>query len=83
MNPGLVQAICKSIGNDWMANCGGAIHGHADGCSQVLERCVKPLIRLVVRNMIEPLGSGALLTTFNIFVLRTDVLYFTLPFYLT
>ena len=31
MHPGLVQAICKSIGNDWMANCGGAIHGHPEG----------------------------------------------------
>jgi ribulose-bisphosphate carboxylase large chain len=31
MNPGLVDALRKSIGNDWMANCGGAIHGHPDG----------------------------------------------------
>ena len=31
MHPGLVDALRKSIGNDWMANCGGAIHGHPDG----------------------------------------------------
>lgn len=31
MHPGLVQAICDKIGNDWMANCGGAIHGHPSG----------------------------------------------------
>lgn len=31
MHPGLVDAIRKKIGNNWMANCGGAIHGHPDG----------------------------------------------------
>ena len=31
MHPGLVNALRKSIGNDWMANCGGAIHGHPNG----------------------------------------------------
>jgi ribulose-bisphosphate carboxylase large chain len=31
MHPGLVQAIRKEIGDDWMANCGGAIHGHPGG----------------------------------------------------
>jgi len=31
MHPGLVNAICDKIGNNWMANCGGAIHGHPDG----------------------------------------------------
>jgi len=31
MHPGLVDAIRTKIGNDWMANCGGAIHGHPGG----------------------------------------------------
>jgi len=31
MHPGLVDAIRKKIGDNWMANCGGAIHGHPDG----------------------------------------------------
>ena len=31
MHPGLVDALRSSIGNDWMANCGGAIHGHPNG----------------------------------------------------
>jgi ribulose-bisphosphate carboxylase large chain len=31
MNPGLVQAINKRFGNDYMANVGGAIHGHPGG----------------------------------------------------
>jgi hypothetical protein len=31
MHPGLVQAIRTEIGDDWMANCGGAIHGHPGG----------------------------------------------------
>ena len=31
MQPGLVQSIVKEIGNDFMANCGGAIHGHPGG----------------------------------------------------
>ena len=31
MHPGLVQAIRERFGNDWMANCGGAIHGHPEG----------------------------------------------------
>ena len=31
MHPGLVDAICASVGVDWMANCGGGIHGHPEG----------------------------------------------------
>jgi len=31
MHPGLVEAIRSEIGIDWMANCGGAIHGHPQG----------------------------------------------------
>jgi ribulose-bisphosphate carboxylase large chain len=31
MHPGLVDALRKEIGNDWMANCGGGIHGHPNG----------------------------------------------------
>ena len=31
MHPGLVQALRNKIGNDWMANCGGSIHGHPGG----------------------------------------------------
>jgi ribulose 1,5-bisphosphate carboxylase large subunit-like protein len=31
MHPGLVEGICNQIGNNWMANCGGAIHGHPGG----------------------------------------------------
>jgi ribulose 1,5-bisphosphate carboxylase large subunit-like protein len=31
MHPGLVEAIRAEIGIDWMANCGGAIHGHPHG----------------------------------------------------
>jgi len=31
MNPGLVQAINKRFGYDYMANTGGAIHGHPGG----------------------------------------------------
>jgi len=31
MHPGLVEAIRAEIGIDWMANCGGAIHGHPQG----------------------------------------------------
>ena len=31
MHPGLVEAIRTEIGIDWMANCGGAIHGHPQG----------------------------------------------------
>ena len=31
MHPGLVKALVNKIGNDWMANCGGAIHGHPNG----------------------------------------------------
>ena len=31
MHPGLVEAIRNEIGIDWMANCGGAIHGHPQG----------------------------------------------------
>lgn len=31
MHPGLVQAINKRFGIDYMANCGGAIHGHPGG----------------------------------------------------
>ena len=31
MNPGLVQAINRRFGIDWMANVGGALHGHPGG----------------------------------------------------
>ncbi len=31
MHPGLVQAINRRFGNDYMANVGGAIHGHPGG----------------------------------------------------
>tara|TARA_Y100000741_G_scaffold341366_1_gene303617 strand:- start:523 stop:708 length:186 start_codon:yes stop_codon:yes gene_type:complete len=31
MHPGLVQAIVKKFGNDFIANVGGAIHGHPMG----------------------------------------------------
>ena len=31
MHPGLVQAIIKKFGNDFIANVGGAIHGHPMG----------------------------------------------------
>lgn len=31
MHPGLVEAIKKRFGNDFMANVGGAIHGHPGG----------------------------------------------------
>ena len=31
MHPGLVEGIRNQIGDKWMANCGGAIHGHPGG----------------------------------------------------
>jgi len=31
MHPGLIKAINKRFGTDYMANVGGAIHGHPDG----------------------------------------------------
>ena len=31
MHPGLVDAIRKVFGNQWMANVGGALHGHPGG----------------------------------------------------
>ena len=31
MHPGIVQAIVRRFGTRWMANCGGAIHGHPGG----------------------------------------------------
>ncbi len=31
MHPGLVEIIREKFGNDWMANVGGAIHGHPKG----------------------------------------------------
>lgn len=31
MNPGLVDYINKRVGHDWLANVGGALHGHPDG----------------------------------------------------
>ncbi len=31
MHPGLVDGIRAQIGSDWMANCGGALHGHPGG----------------------------------------------------
>ena len=31
MHPGIVDAIRSKMGNDWMANVGGALHGHPGG----------------------------------------------------
>jgi ribulose 1,5-bisphosphate carboxylase large subunit-like protein len=31
MHPGIVNAIIKRFGNDFMANCGGSLHGHPGG----------------------------------------------------
>lgn len=31
MHPGLVNSIVKKVGFDFIANCGGAIHGHPNG----------------------------------------------------
>jgi ribulose 1,5-bisphosphate carboxylase large subunit-like protein len=31
MHPGLVEHITNKVGNDYMANCGGSIHGHPLG----------------------------------------------------
>ncbi len=31
MHPGIVKAIERRFGTQWMANCGGAIHGHPGG----------------------------------------------------
>lgn len=31
MHPGIVNAICTRFGNNFMANCGGSIHGHPGG----------------------------------------------------
>jgi ribulose-bisphosphate carboxylase large chain len=31
MHPGIVNAVKKRFGNDFMANCGGSIHGHPGG----------------------------------------------------
>jgi ribulose-bisphosphate carboxylase large chain len=31
MHPGLVQHIVKKVGNNYLANCGGALHGHPGG----------------------------------------------------
>jgi len=31
MHPGIVNAIVKRFGNNFMANCGGSIHGHPGG----------------------------------------------------
>ena len=31
MHPGIVNAVVKRYGNDFMANCGGSIHGHPGG----------------------------------------------------
>lgn len=33
MHPGLVEKIRELVGNDWMANVGGALHGHPGGTS--------------------------------------------------
>lgn len=30
-HPGLTDLVCKKVGNDFMANVGGAIHGHPEG----------------------------------------------------
>jgi len=34
MHPGIVKAIVKRFGNNFMANCGGSIHGHPGGTKQ-------------------------------------------------
>jgi ribulose 1,5-bisphosphate carboxylase large subunit-like protein len=31
MHPGLVEAISKRFGVDYLANCGGSLHGHPSG----------------------------------------------------
>ncbi len=31
MHPGIVNKVTEIFGNDYMANCGGSIHGHPDG----------------------------------------------------
>jgi ribulose-bisphosphate carboxylase large chain len=31
MHPGLIDKVTDAVGNDYMANVGGAIHGHPDG----------------------------------------------------
>jgi len=31
MHPGLIEKIRGGFGDDWMANVGGAIHGHPEG----------------------------------------------------
>lgn len=31
MHPGIVTAVTKKFGNNYMANCGGSIHGHPGG----------------------------------------------------
>lgn len=31
MHPGIVQSIVNTVGNNFIANCGGAIHGHPGG----------------------------------------------------
>lgn len=31
MHPGIVNSITKKVGNNYMANVGGAIHGHDGG----------------------------------------------------
>jgi len=31
MHPGLVSAVTKRFGNDYLANCGGSLHGHPMG----------------------------------------------------
>jgi ribulose 1,5-bisphosphate carboxylase large subunit-like protein len=33
MHPGLVNHIKKIVGNDFLANSGGAVHGHPEGTS--------------------------------------------------
>lgn len=34
MHPGLVDYVRSQIGSNWMANCGGSIHGHPNGTRQ-------------------------------------------------
>ena len=31
MHPGLISAVCERFGFDYLANCGGSIHGHPSG----------------------------------------------------
>jgi ribulose 1,5-bisphosphate carboxylase large subunit-like protein len=47
MHPGLVEYITKKTGNDYLANCGGALHGHPMGTSagvKAMKQAIEGLI---------------------------------------